>query len=82
MTTDDGVPPTVEFVVGYFNRILAPDNGWLSFVRREGDTLVLRYGQGLNEECRACVLTPEDLSTLVLEATQKRDASVASVKLI
>lgn len=82
MTTGDGAPPTVEFVVDYFNRILAADNGWLSFVRRDGDTLVLRYRQGLNEECPTCVLTPEDLTMLVLEATQRRDTSIASVKLI
>lgn len=82
MTTPSDAPPAVEVVVDYFNRILAADNGLLSFIRREGDTVVLRYREGINEDCATCVLTPEDLTVLVLEATQKRDASIASVKLI
>jgi hypothetical protein len=82
VTTPSDAPPAVEVVVDYFNRILAPDNGSLSFLRREGDTLILRYLEGENEDCPTCVFTPEDLTALVLEATQKRDASIAGVKLI
>jgi hypothetical protein len=82
VTTASGAQSTVELVVHFFNRILAADNGLLTFVRREGDTVVLRYLQGKNEECPTCVFTTEDLTALVLEATQKRDASIASVKLI
>jgi hypothetical protein len=82
VTTASGALSGVEMVVDYFNRILAADNGLLTFVRRDGDTVVLRYLEGKNEECPACVFTPEDLTALVLEATQKRDASIASVKLI
>jgi hypothetical protein len=69
-------------VVDYFNRILAADNGLLTVVGREGGTVVLRYEQGTNEECPTCVFTPEDLTALLLEATQKRDASITGVQLI
>lgn len=82
MTTARNVPPAVETVVDNFNRILAADNGVLSFIRRDGDTVVLRYVEGKNEDCPTCVFTPEDLTALVLEATQKRDASIANVTLI
>jgi hypothetical protein len=82
MTTPSDAPPAVEVVVGYFNRILAADNGLLSFIRREGDTVVLRYREGKNDNCPTCVLTPEDLTELIREATQKRDAFIASVTLI
>ncbi len=82
MTTASNVPPAVELVVENFNRILAADNGLLSFIRRDGDTVILRYLEGKNEDCPTCVFTPEDLTALVLEATQKRDASIEDVKLI
>jgi Fe-S cluster biogenesis protein NfuA len=82
MTTARNVPAAVETVVDNFNRILAADNGQLSFVRRDGGTVILRYLEGKNEECPTCVFTPEDLTALVLEATQKRDASIESVKLV
>jgi hypothetical protein len=82
MTTASDAPPAVGVVVDYFNRILASDHGLLSFVRREGDTVVLRYREGQNEDCPTCVFTPEDLAALVLEATQKRDTSIASVKFV
>jgi hypothetical protein len=82
MTTAGNASPAIEVVVGYFNRILAADNGLLSFIRREGGIVVLRYVAGNNEDCPTCVFTPEDLTALVLEAAQKRDASIASVKLI
>jgi hypothetical protein len=82
VTTARNVPPAVETVVDNFNRILAADNGVLSFIRRDGDTVVLRYVEGKNEDCPTCVFTPEDLTALVLEATQKRDASIANVTLI
>jgi hypothetical protein len=82
VTTASGALSAVELVVDYFNRILAADNGLLTIVRRDGDTVVLRYLEGTNEECPTCVFTPEDLTALVLEATQKRDTSIARVKLI
>jgi hypothetical protein len=82
VTTASNIPPAVEMVVDNFNRILAADNGLLSFVGREGDTVVLRYVEGTNQDCPTCVFTPEDLTALVLEATQKRDPSIAGVKLI
>ena len=82
MSTANGAPSGIGVVVDYFNRILAADDGSLTFVRRDGDIVILRYLQGTNEDCPTCVFTPEDLTALVLEATQKRDASIGSVQLI
>lgn len=82
VSTADGGLSGIDVVLDYFNRILAADDGSLSFVRREGDALVLHYRQGTNEDCPTCVFTPEDLTALVLEATQKRDASIVSVQLL
>jgi hypothetical protein len=42
----------------------------------------VRYSRGTNEECAECVLEPDDLRELVLEAIQRQDPTVLTVELL
>ncbi|MBI4338619.1 MAG: NifU family protein [Chloroflexi bacterium] len=65
-----------------FQEIVGSDGGRLEFVDLAGDALQLRYFPGVNEQCATCVVSPEDLAELVLEAMREHATVVNKVELV
>lgn len=58
--------------------LVAADNGTLTFVRRSGDTVEVRFGGA----CRGCPGQSYTLKGVILPALQAVDASVRDVRAV
>ena len=66
------VNPMIKAVVDQVNSLLAADGGSLAVEEQRGDTLVLRYKQGMSADCPECVLSDESVLMLVQESLALR----------
>ena len=71
-----------DMVVGQFRQIVSGDGGKLELLSESEGVLKVRYAPGHNEQCATCVLEPDDLQLMLLEAVQQHDPSIKSVSLI
>lgn len=73
--------PKVEYVLDNFGEILKPDGGSLELLEITRGMARVRYIQGQNEECPECVLSPEALHALLLEALQTHAPYITQLEL-
>ncbi len=74
--------PKVKYVLDNFGGILESDGGSLELLDITGGVVRVRYVQGHNEECPECVLTPEGLRALLLEALQTHAPHIVQLELV
>jgi hypothetical protein len=69
-------------VVGQFQQIVSGDGGRLELLSEADGVMSVRYAPGHNDKCATCVLEPDDLQIMLLEAVQQHDPSIKSVSLV
>ena len=73
--------PRVKNVLDTFGQILASDGGSLELLNIADGVARVRYVPGNNEECPECVMTPEGLRGLLLEALQTQAPYIKELEL-
>ena len=71
-----------NMVVGQFQQIVSGDGGRLELLSEADGVVSVRYAPGHNDQCATCVLEPDDLQIMLLEAVQQHDPSIKSVSLV
>jgi Fe-S cluster biogenesis protein NfuA len=72
----------VEAVIAQFQHIVAADGGKIELLGVAEDIVSVRYSPGTNDQCADCVLTPEDLRELLLEAMRQRLPALRDLSLV
>jgi Fe-S cluster biogenesis protein NfuA len=66
-------------VVSQFDEIVKPDGGSVSFVSADDGVLRVHYAPGTNEECAACVMSPDALAGMIKDMVISLDPSIKDV---
>jgi Fe-S cluster biogenesis protein NfuA len=72
----------VRAVIDQFQRMVAADGGKIEFLDFAEDVASVRYSPGKNDHCADCVLSPQDLRELMLEAMQQRLPSLRDLEIV
>lgn len=76
----DDLDPQVELIVSRFASMLPGDGSSLAINSLDDGVLRLRYrAPGPEDDCEACVLTPDDLTELISEALAGRVDGIRDV---
>jgi hypothetical protein len=71
-----------DMVVGQFRQIVSGDGGKLELLSEANGVVEVRYAPGHNDQCATCVLEPDDLRQMLLEAMQMHDESIKAVSVV
>ena len=75
-----GAEEVVDQVVSQFNEIVKPDGGSVRFVSADGGVLRVQYAPGANDECEACVMSPDALAGMMKDMVMTLDPSIKDVE--
>lgn len=73
---------SAEDVVAQFHRMVAGDGSSLSLEGVEGGAARVRYSKGGDAHCESCVLSPDDLAAMLMEAFERHGAGIVKVELV
>ena len=74
-----GDETVADQVVSQFDEIVKPDGGSVSFVSADDGVLRVQYAPGTNEECAACVMSPDALAGMMKDMVISLDPSIKDV---